>query len=67
MVVKELDLGLDYKTSDKITLGFVVNNLFDLDTVDYFVYQGARGLAYSNSYQRMIAGRNYWLNIRAEF
>lgn len=62
-----VDLGLDYKTGDKITLGFVVNNLFDFDTVDYFVYQGTRGLAYSNSYQRMIAGRNYWLNIRAEF
>lgn len=62
-----VDLGLDYKAGDKITLGFVVNNLFDFDTVDYFVYQGTRGLAYSNSYQRMIAGRNYWLNIRAEF
>ena len=62
-----VDLGLDYKTSDKITLGFVVNNLFDFDTVDYFTYTSGRGLSYSNSYQRMIAGRNYWLNIRAEF
>lgn len=67
-----VDLGLDYKTGDKITLGFVVNNLFDFDTVDYFTYQQAgRGgvitTRYSNSYQRMIAGRNYWLNIRAEF
>ncbi len=62
-----VDLGLNYKTNDKLTLGFVVNNLFDFDTIDYFTYTSGRGLSYSNSYQRMIAGRNYWLNIRAEF
>lgn len=62
-----VDLGLDYKTGDKITLGFVVNNLFDFDTIDYFTYQSGTRTSYSNSYQRMIAGRNYWLNIRAEF
>ena len=62
-----VDLGFDYKASDKITVGFVVNNLLDFDTIDYFTYQGTRSLSYSNSYQRMIPGRNYWLNLRADF
>lgn len=66
-----VDLGLNYKASDKITLGFVVNNLFDFDTIDYFTYpstsNGQTTTRYSNAYQRMVPGRNYWLNIRADF
>lgn len=61
-----VDLGASYKLG-KFTLGVVINNLFDFDTIDYFTYQGTRNLSYSNSYQRMIPGRNYWVNLRAEF
>ena len=62
-----VDLGLNYKASDKLTLGFVVNNLFDFDTIDYFTYTSGNRVSYSNSYQRMLPGRNYWLNLRADF
>ena len=37
------------------------------DTLQHGGAARADGRARSNSYQRMIAGRNYWLNIRAEF
>lgn len=62
-----VDLGLNYKANDKLVLSFVVNNLLDFDTIDYFTYTSNGRLSYSNSYQRMIPGRNYWLNIRADF
>ncbi len=63
-----VDLGVNYTIAKTFTIGLVVNNLFDFDTIDYFIYpSGTRGLSYSNAYQRMVPGRNYWLNIRADF
>lgn len=62
-----VDLGANYHFNKKWTLGAVINNLLDEDFVDYVTYQGARGLSYTNNYQRMIPGRNLWLTLRAEF
>ncbi|KAA6227399.1 TonB-dependent receptor [Campylobacter sp. LR185c] len=62
-----VDLGADYRFKNGITISGVINNLFDKDFVDYFTYQGTRGTSYSNNYQRMIPGRNFWLNVRADF
>lgn len=65
--VHVVDLGANYKFSNGITIGAVINNLLDENFVDYVTYQGSRGLQYTNQYQRMIPGRNLWLNIRADF
>ncbi len=62
-----VDLGANYKFSNGITIGAVINNLLDENFVDYVTYQGTRGLSYTNQYQRMIPGRNIWLNVRANF
>ncbi|TQR33052.1 ferric enterobactin uptake receptor [Campylobacter sp. MIT 99-7217] len=62
-----VDLGADYRFKNGISISAVVNNLLDKDYVDYVVYQGTRGQSYTNNYQRMIPGRNFWLNIRADF
>ena len=60
-----VDLGANYKFSNGITIGAVINNLLDENFVDYVTYDG--GARYTNQYQRMIPGRNLWLNIRADF
>ncbi|TQR59067.1 TonB-dependent receptor domain-containing protein [Campylobacter troglodytis] len=65
--VHTVDLGLSYKTKENLSLSFVVNNLLNFNTIDYFTYQSGNSQSYSNSYQRMIPGRNYWLNLRADF
>lgn len=62
-----VDLGYNYKFKNGITVGAVINNLLDENFVDYQTYQGSRGLAYTNTYQRMIPRRNLWLTIRADF
>ncbi|TLD85230.1 TonB-dependent receptor [Helicobacter sp. MIT 11-5569] len=62
-----IDLGVNYRFNKTWLFGAVINNLLDKDYVDYVTYQGTRGLSYTNNYQRMIPGRNLWLNVRAEF
>ena len=59
------DLGASYKFNNTWNLGFVINNLFDTNFVDYVTTNN--GSSYTNLYQRMIPGRNYWINLRAEF
>lgn len=59
------DLGASYKFNNTWNLGLVINNLFDTNFVDYVATKG--GSEYTNLYQRMIPGRNYWINLRAEF
>ncbi|UEA66019.1 TonB-dependent receptor [Campylobacter fetus subsp. testudinum] len=60
-----VDLGTNYKFKNGITVGAVVNNLLDKDFVDYVAYNN--GKSYTNNYQRMIPGRNFWLTVRADF
>ena len=62
-----VDLGVNYKFKNNISIGAVINNLFNINTIDYFVYTSNSKQRYSNSYQRMIPGRNIWLTIRANF
>ncbi|MEE3704367.1 hypothetical protein V2I29_02045 [Campylobacter sp. CX2-8023-23] len=62
-----VDLGVNYKFSNGITIGEVINNLLDENFVDYVTYTSGRGLSYTNQHQRMIPGRNFWLNVRADF
>ena len=60
-----VDLGTSYRFSNGITLGFVINNLFDLDTTkDFFMYSGNFPKA---SYSTLVPGRNYYLSISADF
>lgn len=60
-----VDLGANYRFKNNVTVGAVINNLFDLDTVDYVAYNNGNSLA--NNYQRMIPGRNLWLTVKADF
>lgn len=63
-----VDLGTNYRFKNGIVLGAVINNLFDKNFVDYTTYTNTNGSqGYTNNYQRMIAGRNAWLTIRADF
>ena len=59
------DLGFNYKFDNTWNLGFVINNLFNTNFVDYVTTNN--GSSYTNLYQRMIPSRNYWINLRAEF
>ena len=59
------DLGFNYKFDNTWNLGFVINNLFNTNFVDYVTTNN--GNNYTNLYQRMIPSRNYWINLRAEF
>lgn len=62
-----VDLGVNYQWNKTWHFGAVINNLFDKDYIDYVTYPSGRGQSYTNNYQRMIPGRNLWLNVRAEF
>lgn len=59
------DLGANYKFDKTWSLGVVINNLFNTNFVDYVAT--SNGNKYTNLYQRMIPGRNYWINLKAEF
>lgn len=60
-----VDLGTSYRFKNGITLGFVINNLLDKDTTgEYFTYGDN---AHKNAYEMHIPGRNYWLNLSADF
>ena len=60
-----VDLGTSYRFSNGITLGFVINNLFDLDTTkDFFMYERNFTRA---EYSTLVPGRNYYLSISADF
>ena len=60
-----MDLGTSYKFSNGITLGFVINNLLDIDTTkEFWRYTSNVG---TSSYGVMVPGRNYWLNVSADF
>ncbi len=66
--IHTVDIGASYKMRNGIVLALAINNLLDQDTVDYAVYENTNGrLSYVNRYQRMVPGRNLWLNIRADF
>ena len=60
-----MDLGTSYRFENGITLGFVINNLLDIDTVGEF-WQAGTPLG-TSSYGVMVPGRNYWLNVSADF
>lgn len=60
-----VDLGTSYQFNETWNLGFVINNLFNTNFAEYVATNG--GSSYTNLYQRMIPGRNYWINLRAEF
>lgn len=60
-----MDLGASYHFKNGVHLGFVINNLLDKDTTkEYFTY-GEN--AFKNAYEMHIPGRNYWLNLSADF
>lgn len=60
-----VDLGTNYRFSNGVTLGLVVNNLLDKDfTKDFFMW---RANFPRTSYSTILPGRNYWLNISADF
>ena len=60
-----VDLGTSYRFSNGVTLGFVANNLLDIDTTkDFIMWQQNFAKA---SYSTMIPGRNYWLSVSADF
>ncbi|MBP3194228.1 MAG: TonB-dependent receptor [Cardiobacteriaceae bacterium] len=63
-----VDLGSSYKFQNGLVVSGVINNLFDQNFIDYATYEttsrGRKQLAYTNRYQRMMPGRNYWLNLR---
>lgn len=60
-----VDLGTSYRFKNNVTVGLVVNNLFDKDTTrEYFMWR--QNFAKS-MYSTMIPRRNYWLTIGADF
>lgn len=62
-----VDLGTNYRFDNGITLGFMINNLLDKDfTQDYIEYSSST-TGVRSAYGTMLPGRNYWLNISADF
>lgn len=60
-----VDLGTNYRFDNGVTLGLVINNLLDKDfTKDFFMW---RQNFPKTSYGTMLPGRNYWLNLSADF
>ncbi|WP_158655536.1 TonB-dependent receptor domain-containing protein, partial [Helicobacter marmotae] len=59
-----VDLALNYKFLKNYTLSFAVNNLFNVNFLDFFLYNN--NTSYENNYQRILPSRNYWISLRAE-
>lgn len=66
-----LDLGLSQKFADnKITATFAVNNLLNVNFIDWALYSSTASVAngaYTNRYQRILPSRSYWLTVRYDF
>lgn len=58
-----VDLGANYTFSNGITVGAMVNNLFNTNFTRYDLV----GTSLNQVYQRILPSRNYWLTIRADF
>ncbi|WP_371113563.1 TonB-dependent receptor domain-containing protein, partial [Helicobacter sp. CLO-3] len=68
-----VDLALSYKFTKNISATFAANNIFDVNFVDYTLYDttsnnGAVTVngGYQNRYQRILPSRNYWLTLRID-
>lgn len=60
-----VDIGVNYHFKKSgITLGAMVNNLLDENFEDYMLTSPT---SVSNRYQKAVAGRNYWLTLKADF
>ena len=69
-----LDLAANYRFKKAgITLSFAINNLLNTNFVDYVLYNpvshnGQEYLtSYTNQYQRLLPGRNYWISLKYDF
>ena len=58
-----VDLGANYTFSNGITVGAMINNLFNTNFTRYDLV----GTNLNQVYQRILPSRNYWLTIRADF
>ena len=59
-----VDLGTSYRFENGITLSFVINNLLDKDYEAYYNWAANDS---KSAYGMYIPGRNYWLNVSADF
>lgn len=67
-----VDIAASYKFAKTYTLTFAVNNLFDVNFMEYAQYtsqqnNSATSTNAQNIYQRILPSRNYWISLRAEF
>lgn len=66
-----VDIAASYKFAKTYTLTFAVNNLLDVNFIDYAQYTSTSGNSTStnaqNTYQRILPSRNYWISLRADF
>lgn len=62
-----VDIAASYKFAKTYTLTFAVNNLLDVNFMDYVQYTSGSNTAAQNSYQRILPSRNYWISLRADF
>lgn len=64
-----VDIAATYRIKKIFALTFAVNNLFDVDFMDYVSYSsnGSSSSGYLNRYQRILPSRNYWVTFKADF
>ncbi|RDU54634.1 ferric enterobactin uptake receptor [Helicobacter sp. MIT 00-7814] len=59
-----VDFALSYKFTKNLNTTLAVNNIFNTNFMDYVLYNNAT--EYINAYQKVLAGRNYWLTFRVD-
>ena len=63
-----VDIAASYRfLKQHLTLTFSINNLFDVNFIDYRIYTNNNAQSYQNLYQRYLPSRNYWLALRMDF
>ena len=58
-----VDLGANYTFKNGITVGAMINNLFNTNFTSYELVN----TTLNQRYQRILPSRNYWLTVRADF
>lgn len=60
-----VDIGASYRFLENYSVTFAINNLFNVDFIDFKLY--SNNTRYANNYQRILPSRSYWLTFKADF
>ncbi|STQ85696.1 TonB-dependent receptor [Helicobacter muridarum] len=62
-----VDLAVSYKLFKLYMLTFAINNLLNLNFIDFSKFTNNNTTTYQNNYQRFLPGRNYWFSLKVDF